>query len=1043
MPGKQTLFFTSHRRNEPSVLKMTNLPRPFSNILLTSFSLLLISLPFLVNSQIVDQRTILLNVKQQLGNPVSLQSWNASTSPCDWPDIVCDNATVKEIILYDKNITATIPAAICDIGTLTKIDFAYNYIPGEFPKVLYNCSKLEYLDLSQNYFIGQIPTDINRLSSLRHLDLTANNFSGNIPASIGLLSELKVLLLVQNQFNGTFPAAIGNLSNLEKLGLAYNEFVPMAIPKEFGNLKKLWYVWMTESNLIGEIPESIGDCSSLEYLDLSMNKLSGTIPKGLFLSTNLTNLYLYHNTLLGEIPQSVQTLNLIEIDLSINNLTGPIPDDFGKLSKLEALVLYNNHLSGEIPVSIGMLPALKDLRLFKNNLSGVLPQEFGFHSKLEGFEVSDNQLSGQLPENLCAGGVLTGVVVYNNNISGEIPRSLGNCSALRTVQLYNNEFSGEVPSGLWSSFNISSLMLSDNSFSGKLPSRLAWNLSRLELSNNKFSGEIPVGIGNWTNLIVFKASNNLFSGEIPVELTSLSRLTTLLLDGNQLSGSLPSEIVAWNSLTTLNLSKNNLSGQIPTVVGSLPDLLSLDLSKNQFSGDIPPQIGQLKLTFLNLSSNQLSGKIPLQLENLAYENSFLNNPNLCSENPIPILPTCNSKPRRNSNKLAPKHLAVILVLAIIVLLVTVLLTLYIVVDYRRKKQGRHLATWKLTSFQRLEFTETNILSSLTENNLIGSGGSGKVYHINTGQNNESVAVKKIWNINRVDHKLEKEFIAEVQILGRIRHSNIVKLLCCISSEDSKILVYEYMVNQSLDQWLHKKKRASSSFDRVVLDWPMRLQIAIGAANGLCYMHHGCSPSIIHRDVKSSNILLDSEFKARVADFGLAKMLAKHGEPDTMSAVAGSIGYMAPEYAYTTRVNEKIDVYSFGVVLLELATGREPNDGDEHTCLAEWAWRHYAEGKPIIDAFDEEIKEATHLEEMTTIFKLGLVCTSTLPSMRPSMKEVVQILRRCGPSEGSVGKKTGSEYDVAPLLGSANYLSSYNRSSKKASQVDDDSFVSSV
>lgn len=136
-----------------------------------------------------------------------------------------------------------------------------------------------------------------------------------------------------------------------------------------------------------------------------------------------------------------------------------------------------------------------------------------------------------------------------------------------------------------------------------------------------------------------------------------------------------------------------------------------------------------------------------------------------------------------------------------------------------------------------------------------------------------------------------------------------------------------------------------------------------------------------------------------------------------------------EYAYTTTINEKIDVYSFGVVLLELTTGREPNSGDEHMGLAEWAWRVYGEGKTITDALDEEVTKPCYLEEMAAVLKLGLICTSTLPSTRPSMKEVLHILRGYGPSEGFEVKKVGSDFDVSPLLSSAAYLSSYKRTKK--------------
>ncbi|KAJ6758323.1 RECEPTOR KINASE-LIKE PROTEIN XA21 [Salix koriyanagi] len=968
--------------------------------------LVLVSLPFEVISQNVNaEKTILLNLKQQLGNPSSIQSWkNSSSSPCEWPDVYCVEGTVAGLELGNKNITRTIPASVCDLKNLTYLNLNWNYIPGGFPRVLYSCTRLEKLDLSQNYFVGPIPDDIDRLSSLRYLYLQGNNFTGNIPPQIGNLTELRTLFLHQNQFNGTFPKEIGRLSNLEEMALAYIDFVPSSIPVEFGQLKKLRLLWMKLANLIGEIPESLSNLSSLVHLDLAGNDLEGKIPDGLFLLKNLTNLYLFKNKLSGEIPQTVETLSLVEIDLAMNQLNGSIPEDFGKLKKLQLLNLFENHLSGEVSASIGLLPELRTLKVFTNNLSGFLPPKMGLYSTLEEFDVSTNQFSGQLPENLCAGGVLQGVVASENNLSGEVPQSLGNCNSLRTVRLYSNNFSGEIPAGIWTAFNMTYLMLSDNSFSGGLPSKLAWNLSRCELNNNRFSGPIPHGVSSWVNLVVFEASNNWFSGEIPVEITSTPHLSNLLLDGNQFSGQLPSKILSWRSLTSLNLSRNRLSGQIPKEIGSLPDLLYLDLSQNHFSGEIPPEFGQLKLIFLNLSSNNLSGKIPDQFNNLAYDNSFLKNSKLCAVNPILDFPACYSK-LRDSKTLFSKILSLILVLTVTILFVTIIVTLFMVRDCQRRKQKRDLALWKLTSFQRLDFTEANILENLTENNLIGSGGSGKVYRIAINRAGDFVAVKRIWNNEEMDDKLGKEFSAEVQILGTIRHANIVKLLCCISSENSKLLVYEYMENHSLDEWLHGRKRSSSigesAVHHPVLDWPTRLQIAIGAAQGLCYMHHDCSTPIVHRDVKSSNILLDSDFKPRIADFGLAKMLAKQGDAHTMSSVAGSFGYIAPE----------------------------PNGGDdEHTSLAEWAWRRFGQGKPIFDSLDREIKKSCFLQEMTTVFDLGLVCTHTLPTTRPSMKDVLEILRRCSPATNGE-KKTAFEFDISPLLGDVTCLSSNGRGNR--------------
>ncbi|XP_034683385.1 receptor-like protein kinase HSL1 [Vitis riparia] len=1007
----------------------------------TLFFLLVLSIFQVISQNLDDERSILLDVKQQLGNPPSLQSWNSSSSPCDWPEITCTDNTVTAISLHNKTIREKIPATICDLKNLIVLDVSNNYIPGEFPDIL-NCSKLEYLLLLQNSFVGPIPADIDRLSRLRYLDLTANNFSGDIPAAIGRLRELFYLFLVQNEFNGTWPTEIGNLANLEQLAMAYNDkFRPSALPKEFGALKKLKYLWMTQANLIGEIPESFNHLSSLEHLDLSLNKLEGTIPGVMLTLKNLTNLYLFNNRLSGRIPSSIEALNLKEIDLSKNHLTGPIPAGFGKLQNLTGLNLFWNQLSGEIPVNISLIPTLETFKVFSNQLSGVLPPAFGLHSVLKRFEVSENKLSGELPQHLCARGALLGVVASNNNLSGEVPKSLGNCRSLLTIQLSNNRFSGEIPSGIWTSPDMIWVMLAGNSFSGTLPSKLARNLSRVEISNNKFSGPIPAEISSWMNIAVLNASNNMLSGKIPVELTSLRNISVLLLDGNQFSGELPSEIISWKSLNNLNLSRNKLSGPIPKALGSLANLNYLDLSENQFSGQIPPELGRLTLNILDLSFNQLSGMVPIEFQYGGYEHSFLNDPKLCVNVGTLKLPRCDAK-AVDSDKLSTKYLVMILIFVVSGFLAVVLFTLLMVRDDNRKNHSRDHTPWKVTQFQTLDFNEQYILTSLTENNLIGRGGSGEVYRIANNRSGELLAVKKICNNRRLDHKLQKQFIAEVEILGTIRHTNIVKLLCCISNESSSLLVYEYMEKQSLDRWLHGKKQRTtsmtSSVHNFVLDWPTRLQIAIGAAKGLCHMHENCSAPIIHRDVKSSNILLDAEFKAKIADFGLAKMLVKQGEPNTMSGVAGSYGYIAPEYAYTTKVNEKIDVYSFGVVLLELVTGREPNSEDEHMCLVEWAWDQFREGKTIEEVMDEEIKEQCERAQVTTLFSLGLMCTTRSPSTRPTMKEVLEILRQCSPQDGHGRKK--KDHEAAPLLQNGTYPATYKHSEMGSDNEDDDNLV---
>ncbi|KAL3645934.1 hypothetical protein CASFOL_011114 [Castilleja foliolosa] len=991
--------------------------------------LILYSMPLLVISQVSPaERSTLLNLKKELGDPPVLQSWNDTSSQCNWLEIQCSSGgAVTGINLNNYNISGVIPDFISTLENLIILDLGYNFFMGSFPAGVLNCSKLTYLDISQNYFVGYIPVNIDKLRSISYLDLSYNNFTGDIPPSIGNLTQLRSLILCSNLFNGSYPMEISNLVNLETLQLAYNNFSPAAIPTEFGKLGKINYIWMAQANVIGEMPESFANLWSLTRLDLSQNDMEGAIPNGLFLLKNLSEVYLYNNRFSGSIPQAIESLDLAEVDLSANNLTGMIPKHFGNLEKLEVLHLFDNHLFGEMPQRLGILSSLKRFLVFNNSLSGFLPPAMGNHSKLETFDVSNNHFIGNLPENLCSGGVLTVVVAFSNNLTGEIPKSLGNCQTLSSAMLYDNRLSGQVPLGLWSAHGMNKLMLSDNKLSGKLPNKIPPNLSRLDISNNEFSGELPSEVSPSASLVVFVASNNNLSGSIPRGLTALPLLTTLLLDGNSLSGGLPTEILSWKSLATLNLSRNELSGTIPLAFSSLAGLLDLDLSYNQLSGDIPPQLAQLRLNFLNLSSNRLTGRIPVEFDNMAYENSFLNNPNLCATVKISNLSRCRANSQENK-KLSSIIIAVIIILGFALSVITVLITLILVKYCRRKKLTGDLSThikfdqWDFISFQRLEFTEVDILPGLAECNMIGCGGSGEVFKIAIGHEKQYVAVKRICSDRKEDDLLEQEFRAEIQVLGSVRHANIVKLLCCISSCDSKLLVYEYMENQSLDRWIHRKKTEANLYVKgiardIVLDWPTRLRIAIDAARGLCYMHHDCSSTILHRDVKSSNILLDSDFNAKIADFGFAKILIKNGEPNTMSAVAGSFGYIAPEYAYTSRVNEKIDVYSFGVVLLELVTGKEPNVGDEHTSLAEWAWDHYGQEKPIADALDEEIKQARFLEDAITVFKLGLMCTNSLPASRPSMREVTQILERCR-SDDEI------ERDVAALVRDDEYSSGY-------------------
>jgi serine/threonine protein kinase len=342
--------------------------------------------------------------------------------------------------------------------------------------------------------------------------------------------------------------------------------------------------------------------------------------------------------------------------------------------------------------------------------------------------------------------------------------------------------------------------------------------------------------------------------------------------------------------------------------------------------------------------------------------------------------------------------------------------------YLRRSQKDHEKSlkedsWDMKSFHVLSFSEDEILDSVKKENLIGKGGSGNVYKVVLGSGIE-LAVKHIWNSDSGGRrssrsttpmipksvKKSSEFDAEVQTLSPIRHVNVVKLYCSITSEDSSLLVYEYFPNGSLWDRLH-------SCGKMGLDWDVRYEIAVGAAKGLEYLHHGCERPVIHRDVKSSNILLDENLKPRIADFGLAKIVQAKASKDSTHVIAGTHGYIAPEYGYTYNVTEKSDVYSFGVVLMELVTGKKPIEAEygENKDIVFWVSSKLKTKESVLSIVDSSIPEV-YREEAINMLRIAILCTDRLPTLRPTMRRVVQMLEDGEPCKlvGIIVSKDGSK-----------------------------------
>ncbi|WCJ27098.1 Leucine-rich receptor-like protein kinase family protein [Euphorbia peplus] len=955
---------------------------------------------FLSPSFSLNQEGLYLHqAKLSFSDPDSaLSSWSdRDQTPCSWFGIHCNPSTnsVTSIDLSNANLAGAFPTILCRLQNLTFISFFNNSIDDELPPDISSCGSLEHLDLSQNYLTGALPNTLADLPNLIYLDLTGNNFSGDIPASFGRFQKLEVISLVYNLFDGVIPPFLGNISSLRMLNLSYNPFTPGRIPPEFGNLTNLEILWLTECNLVGEIPESVGNLKKLKDLDLALNSLVGPIPGSITGLTSVFQIELYNNSLSGELPAGMGKMTALRLlDASMNKLTGKIPDDLCGL-QLESLNLYENLFEGSLPESITNSSRLYELRLFQNRLSGELPENLGKNSPLRWLDVSNNKFSGGIPAGLCEKGNLEELLVIHNSFSGEIPGSISDCRSLTRVRLGFNQFSGEVPAGFWGLPHVYLVELVNNSFSGKIGKSIAsaGNLSQLILDNNNFTGSIPEEIGWLTNLGSFSASKNRFSGPLPVSIVNLKQLGSLDLNGNFLSGELPSRIDSWKKMNELNLGNNEFTGSIPEEIGKLPVLNYLDLSSNRFSGKIPLSLQNLKLNELNLSNNRLSGEIPPMFAKDMYKNSFLGNPGLCGKSDG----LCNGSGGGRGEGYA-WLLKSLFILAALVLVVGLVWFYY---KYRSFQAARAIdkSKWTLMSFHKLGFNEYEILASLDEDNVIGSGSSGKVYKV-VFANGDAVAVKKLWggakkemDENDVEKGQVREgrddgFEAEVNTLGKIRHKNIVKLWCCCTTRDCKLLVYEYMPNGSLGDLLHGSKGG-------LLDWATRYKILLDSAEGLSYLHHDCVPAIVHRDVKSNNILLDGDFGARVADFGLAKVIdSTTGKPKSMSVIAGSCGYIAPEYAYTLRVNEKSDIYSFGVVILELITRRKPVDPEfGEKDLVKWVCTTLDQ-KGVDHVIDSNL-DSCFKEEICKVLNIAILCTSPLPINRPSMRRVVKMLQEVG------------------------------------------------
>uniref|UniRef100_A0ACD6A055 Uncharacterized protein n=1 Tax=Avena sativa TaxID=4498 RepID=A0ACD6A055_AVESA len=791
------------------------------------------------------------------GDPLrALSSWNSSHHHCEWQGVICGRRhpeRVTALVLPAQQLSGHISLSLANLTFLKKLDLRQNRLIGSIPEDLGRLSRLKLLNLSLNSLHGRIPSSLSNCSNLEFLHLKDNSLQGTIPPSLTqYCRHLKFLSLKGNRLLGSIPESLGNLTNAVTIDLSHNT-VSGSIPSSLGELQFLQFFYIIGNNVTGKIPHSIYNISSMINLELGDNKLEGILPPEIFNGfSNLKKLYLWGNYFKGQIPVSLSNCSsLAHIDLQFNNFTGPLPSSIGKLKSLYWLAVNSNQLEANKPRDWGFIDSMTNctnLQLFdisNNRLRGVIPNTIAnFSASIYYLRVSANPISGSIPKGIAALTNLTTLGIDQTFLGGIIPKEFGRLQNLQLLSLSNNMMVGEVPATL--------------------------ALAVFDISNNNLVGAIPKEIISLPSLSIgINFSHNHLNGSLPLEIGFLKNIETIDLSNNKLSGEIPTTIDGCQILRNLYIGRNMMSGTIPSTLRNMRGLQVLDLSRNSFSGEVPQFMTRMALQLLNISFNNFEGQLPS-------EGVFMNlstvdirgNPKLCGGAPEIHLRKCSLD--TPTHRHIPRSILVTLLSiagAFLCLISMMLCFLSHRHSLRRLQRRKHAITVMTPQHMNISYHDLlKATSGFSSENVIGMGGFGVVYKgvMAVEGLSTSVAVKVI---NLEQRGASRSFLSECETLRSVRHRNLIKVLSCCSSIDQrgnefKALVFEYMPNGSLEEWLHPKESMDQQpFESLGIT--QRLNIAIDVAEALDYLHeHGPGP-VVHCDLKPSNILLDNEMIAHV------------------------------------------------------------------------------------------------------------------------------------------------------------------------------------
>ncbi|XP_074309241.1 leucine-rich repeat receptor protein kinase HPCA1-like isoform X3 [Silene latifolia] len=911
--------------------------------------------------------------------------------------------------LYIRVGDAVSPTDNQDYAALTVLTKHWENLPlswtggdpcgNEWVGITCRSSRIISIKLSSVGLTGQLSGDLVSLSELQTLDLSYNiGLTGSLPPNIGQLAKLTILILIGCGFSGTIPDSIGSLQQLTDLSLNSNKFS-------------------------GQVPASIGKLKELYWLDLSDNKLSGSIPvsdgtnPGLDLLVNAKHFHFGINQLSGTIPDRLfsSDMTLIHLLFDNNNFTGMIPSTLGLVQTLQAVRLDRNKLGGHIPSNLKDLTDVNELVLSNNDFSGPVPDLTGMNN-LNYVDMSNNSFAAaNVSLWLTSLESLTTVIMENTGLEGQLPVELFCIPLLQTLMMANNQVNGSLDFGTTYSSQLLLIDLRNNSLS-EFTVKSSYNFT-LMLADNKvcnFSG---------VNLSYCHAQQDRGSSySTPVSCPALQcesgqKPSPKCKCGYPYTGTWTFRAPSFSAFGNPNYFKSLQQSLEESLVS-----LNLPVDSVLLSDVVMDAFGYPKMRVAIFPAGQVlfntTGVISLGFvfSNQIYQPSKGFGPYVFIADSYPYFG------KNNGSRIG------VIVGAVVGSSVLFLLLCAGGYAYHRKKiadkakqqaNANSFVSWDsqqtgdgIPQLKAARFFSVEELQKCTNNfseeNIIGAGGYGKVYK-GIFADRQMIAIKRS---QAGSMQGSREFRNEIELLSRVHHKNLVKLLGFCYDQGEQILVYEFIPNGTLMD-------ALLGTSGIQLDWIRRLMITLGAARGLQYLHELADPPIIHRDIKSTNILLDERLIAKVADFGLSKLFGDTEEKGYVTTqVKGTLGYLDPEYYMTNQVTEKSDVYSFGVVMLEMITARIPIQKGKYIVkeikTAIDRTKDLYSLQELIDPI--LLSSATPLVGLEKFVDLALNCVQDSGVDRPTMGELVQefenIVKLAGMNPSAESGPLSCTYDGA-------------------------------